>query len=470
MVVRISGAITGGWFMLLAICITLLENKAQAEPIEKSTVRATASQRSDNEPVSIVGCLSSSCHGSRNSESPVWQQAGQIWFDDDPHAKAYTQLLTERSKAIVEKLTQRTFSSSDAVEYRSVLSQRCNSCHASAHDNPEQLLMGADCQVCHGPLKAWGDSHYSSDWHALKEERFFATKRFNTASLASRAQICMSCHVGDLNTPSVAREVNHDLMAAGHPPMHFEFETFLRAYPAHWDRNQDANLFGASVSHKRWQIGQYSQAQARLKLLLARVESVDGKSEVQRAWPELTEYSCYGCHHSLSEPSWRQTRDVLPPFDWDPWSLSGLEYVIPADRVPEFRRSMEALKSVIQTHQPSTDATRIAVIPLLAFIEKELQICVSESSASPEKIKTDLQLLLREQTGRKTWEAGTQWNCAVVAHLEALTQPNRQVMKTPTSISKQILSSFLDGPVSYHPMQLDSLRRDFENLLRKVNP
>ncbi len=40
---------------------------------------------------SISGCMTTACHGANSaSDAPLWQRAGSIWFDQDPHAQAYT--------------------------------------------------------------------------------------------------------------------------------------------------------------------------------------------------------------------------------------------------------------------------------------------------------------------------------------------------------------------------------------------
>jgi hypothetical protein len=47
-------------------------------------------------------------------------------------------------------------------------------------------------------------------------------------------------------------------------------------------------------------------AEAALELLEHRAATADA------AWPEFSEYDCFACHHSLSEPSWRQQAEHRP--------------------------------------------------------------------------------------------------------------------------------------------------------------
>src|SRR5947208_2216032 len=62
-------------------------------------------------------------------------------------------------------------------------------------------------------------------------EQLTALGMTDTKNLFARARLCSGCHIG-----SPQQEVNHDLYAAGHPPLRFE----LASYEAligrkHWD-------------------------------------------------------------------------------------------------------------------------------------------------------------------------------------------------------------------------------------------
>lgn len=373
---------------------------------------------------------------------------------------------------MVENLLHRSFASVNDEAYRAFLDQRCVSCHASQQSLKERLVLGADCQVCHGPTEAWGDHHYSATWRDKKANRFEGTNMLNTENLASRAKICMSCHVGDLKNPSMEREVDHDLMAAGHPPMHFELETFLRAYPVHWDDKQDAALNGPTAARQRWEIGQLVHAQTRLELLSTRSKSVENLEKAGRVWPELTEYGCYGCHHSLIQPSWRQAQGGRAVYDWDPWSLAGLKLAISDDQQPEMDRLIANLKTTTDSVQASTSAssTHSAAEALLQFINERLRSFNSESPRSVDQIRTELKTHLQGKPDHKSWEAATQWYCMMIANVETLSAREGPKGFSPSSISNQIQTDFLNGPVMYHPMNLDSNRANLEDLLRKAQP
>jgi len=464
--------VVGISLILMSSFFVPIARTVESQQPVSSNVSSQRIQTSQEDSTSIASCMTSGCHGSRNAEAPIWQRAGRIWFDDDPHAKAYTHLLTESSLKIAERLLHRTFTSVNDETYRVFLEQRCVSCHASAHGSRDQYLLGADCQVCHGPAKAWGDHHYSAEWRDKKEKRFDGTEMLNTENLASRAKVCTSCHVGNLKPEAVGREVDHDLMAAGHPPMHFELETYLRAYPAHWNSEQDAELFGKTVARERWEIGQLIHAQSRLELLAERAKSAATTEANGRVWPELTEYSCYGCHHSLVGPGWRQARPSRPLYDWDAWTLAGLKYAVPTAHQSELNQLVANLKAITDTQYASSNAsgTQIAAENLLGFVNDRIRLRKSENAPTIDQIKSDLQVLLQEETGDKTWEAATQWYCAMIAHLASLSIDDKPKKNLSSTTTEQIQVDFLNGPVTYHPRNLDSNRAHLQELLRKTQP
>ena len=54
-----------------------------------------------------------------------------------------------------------------------------------------------------------------------------------------QAQVCVGCHVGAPAKDGVpARDLNHDLMAAGHPRLIFELSSYQANMPPHWRHGQ----------------------------------------------------------------------------------------------------------------------------------------------------------------------------------------------------------------------------------------
>lgn len=136
---------------------------------------------------------------------------------------------------------------------------------------------------------------------------------FDLSGPLSRARSCVGCHIG---SSSGDQDVNHDLIAAGHPRLNFEYASYLAAYPRHWREPEGYD------EAKAWAVGQAVVAEAAMKLLEGRARSVaaDGKAP----WPEFSEYACFSCHRELpatigDTPGHDASRPRLP---WATWPLA----------------------------------------------------------------------------------------------------------------------------------------------------
>ncbi len=286
--------------------------------------------------IGMNSCASRGCHGAVDSTDPGGGQvyikdgAYTTWLHYDPHARAYAVLLEPRSVKIAAKL-KGLLDSKPAHE-----AELCLSCHAtvgpSRTKDPDftPLSDGISCEACHGPAEVWQDKHLSPSWRAQAKEEWLkdGTKSFqgmfNLGTPAARARICVDCHVGDR---SRGMDMNHDLIAAGHPRLNFEFATFQAGYPKHW-KEKDAS---AGFEAKSWAIGQVVTAEAVLDLVAARaLASEPGKERKAPApeavWPEFSEYECFACHHDLTNPSPRQKPGhALGKLPWQTWPASMLD-------------------------------------------------------------------------------------------------------------------------------------------------
>jgi hypothetical protein len=119
---------------------------------------------------------------------------------------------------------------------------------------------------------------------------------------ATVVQACVGCHVGAPPAgKEPARDVNHDLLAAGHPPLRFELSSYLAYLPAHWNEAARRRCRGEDFAARAWSIGQAASARAALELLAYRARQARKANPGSRPpWPEFAEYSCAGCHHDLS--------------------------------------------------------------------------------------------------------------------------------------------------------------------------
>jgi len=425
---------------------------------------------------SISGCMTTACHGSNVPDTEIGQRAGKIWFDRDPHAQAYTNLLTNASARIVSRLVNVELKPS-SQEYRDILKAKCVSCHASENAPDTQIAIGADCQVCHGSADAWGSQHYSSEWRALGKSRFDDTKMFNVESLAGRAQVCSSCHIGELNRGGpLDREVDHRLMAAGHPPMHFDFESFSRRYPVHWDTKDEPVGTGSSIGFERWRVGKITSAITKLKLLVARAERATSQSEVKHDWPELTEYSCSSCHHALVQPSWRQSGGVKSIADWDDWNVSQLDSAIRDQSVVELKSQIASLKSQIERIAPDPKSVAISAESLRQWLGRELKQVSSAHENSVEimlpKMRAQVEIFPKFQN----WESAAQWYIATRVLIEGLgmkcsVEPVSLLMDDPFTDENRVWkpgpSKKMNGPSVFQPDRLGNYHNDLLKQLRK---
>src|SRR5262249_41163566 len=160
-------------------------------------------------------------------------------------------------------------------------------------------------ESCHGPALGWLGSHTSKT--ATHEENI-AKGLYDTKNLIQRTQKCLTCHLG-----TQEKFVDHELIAAGHPDLVFELDSFQAVEPIHWDEKQPGNpsqkiqdpLYGV----KMWSVGQAVQLQEAMLRLSRRAKGTNSTASYspKTAWPEYAELDCFACHHSLTAPeeSWR---------------------------------------------------------------------------------------------------------------------------------------------------------------------
>jgi hypothetical protein len=335
--------------------------------------------------VGAGGCAAAACHGeSADSKSrPSSKNAYSLWMVlRDPHSIAYSVLKTDASRRILWLLDGANPPPTEeeqkpwrhAAPHRD---PRCLTCHsilpdASATVSDHLLADGVSCEACHGPAASWLKPHTTAGWLALGPNRYqsidqcaaVATanesksgaapsgRMWNTRDIQSRANVCVRCHVGGPD-----RDVNHDLIAAGHPRLNFEFAAFMANLPKHWDDSlaREALQYTSAQAAPRelwpdqsnwppekradneirlWAAGQLASSRAAAALLDQRAGAAENElptGALHPAWPELSEYDCFACHHDLSAPSWRQElsytagRRKPGELPWGTWHFSRLQ-------------------------------------------------------------------------------------------------------------------------------------------------
>jgi len=305
-----------------------------------------AGSLSGAEPGNYLGspsCATSTCHGSTNSGGPAWTHALSTHRANDPHATAGLLLLDEDSQRIVHRLDRRSQNSSTV--YANVLRTRCLSCHATAtpaecepsnDSDPSELREllgnGVSCESCHGPASGWVDEHLNRSWpNDLGRTR---TGFRETKSVFERADNCVRCHVGSRTADGLVRDVNHDLIAAGHPALRFDLLIYHQNLPIHWDVDEPSERDFDASSIRLREVGRAIGLAAAGKLASER--ATDHLADSKRVpWPELADYDCFACHQQLSTLSYHlpssevqksklHISDGLPV--WNAWySISQLD-------------------------------------------------------------------------------------------------------------------------------------------------
>jgi hypothetical protein len=299
--------------------------------------------------VGSASCAAAVCHGGggprdrRGNEFDTWSSA-------DPHAHAFAVLRLPRSEAMVRHLQWRP-----AHE-----EPRCLRCHVQSGFDPDllgpqfDLESGVSCESCHGAAGRWIDRHYHKEWQqtALADKEMLGL--VDTKTLGGRARQCAVCHVG-----GPGAEVDHDLIAAGHPALRFEFASYLANLPPHWDVAKDRRREApepdidprgwSDFEARAWLIGQAESARAALELVAAR-------GPKPGPWPEFSWYNCFACHHDLSAPDgWRQERALTAPgrvIPWQTWYLALLPRLMTATgKDTPLRDELAGLRTVMESRR-----------------------------------------------------------------------------------------------------------------------
>ena len=287
--------VTGLFVMATAI------SRSQTQPPGRDPGQPTERVEKGLHFLGTSSCSARACHGGlepiQHPGTNILRDEYPKWLLRDKHAQAYQVLFDETSLRIAKHLA------GDGAILPPHKDARCLACHTTSttFQNPTELRLGVSCEACHGPASGWLTEHMTADWRKLTSEQKQTKGMIPTAHVKARAEACAACHVG-----APDKDVNHDLIAAGHPRLNFEFSSYMANLPPHWNARPQA-------AHD-WAIGQVEAAKAALRLLQYRAD-INNK----RPWPEFAEYDCFACHHDLETPSWRQKGDAMRKPGTVPW-------------------------------------------------------------------------------------------------------------------------------------------------------
>jgi hypothetical protein len=384
------------------------------------------------------------------------------WISDDPHSRAYQTLFSDRSVSIERNLAGKGTESKPAPE-----DERCLACHTtprSAAVLQRTRWMdedGVGCESCHGPSRGWLGPHTTSGWRQIDSRREKEAYGFvDTKSLAGRARVCAGCHVGAMSSGDILpRDVNHDLIAAGHPRLDFELSAALDNMPRHWvEKDENAGPTprfdrAADFPARAWVIGQLATALASVQLLGARAKAEEGP------WPEFTEYGCFSCHHDLRDGAWRRqrlARAAPGALSWGTWTMP-----MPRELAKEFIRDpaagrfSESIDDLgVLMASPAPERARVAA----ATRKTELALgrCLEVLASAPfdaRQVETLISVVNRQEAWKRvaSWDEATQRYLALVPLYQALVElaPDRPAAVEPLRRQLDILLQKLKFPPGF---------------------
>lgn len=256
-------------------------------------------------PLGMASCAASACHGNPNAQSLTaapdrncWQSSLTHFLAVDPHRNAFHVLHNDQSKQITAALRKgSTVTIPDAPN-----DPRCLACHTNpslALPEAEKTLRsdGVGCEACHGHAGTWRGAHTS--WTAASREKGIAVTTFRDLnSLSVRAETCAGCHVGSpAGNGYPARDMNHDMIAAGHPELRNDLSALMSRLPRHWyERDRAKSEQPERKPNDGWTaIFGHAKGEAVKSLSQDRKTRTDGRTP----WPELSETKCVDCHRKI---------------------------------------------------------------------------------------------------------------------------------------------------------------------------
>jgi len=410
-------------------------------------------------------CASMGCHNANGLKGDLHSEY-TTWIVYDPHARGYEVLFNNKSRSIVKNLQLE--GNQPAPELPLCLNCHVHKDYELANHHPRFAKEdGVGCESCHGPAGGWVGEHYKPHWAALTPEQKNQQGMWDTRSLTGRVRGCTPCHVG---TPRM--EVNHDLLAAGHPRLAFEFSAYHALLPHHWQDAKDKQA-RPDWDAAAWFVGQTITTQAAVELLAARAGA--------KVWPEFAEYDCYACHHQLQNQNWRQNRDFTArqpgKLPWNDWYLSSLPYRIQPGK-PNAAGLLSQIAKLRGLMENKVAPDSKAVSEQADKVVKALGPWVRQFSApdaryAAEDLAVMIQQLANSGATRKagSWDEAAQTYLAVVAIYQALRDVNGPQARPPDlqdALKKirgnlQFTSDSDSPPVGYTP---DLLLEPYK-LLRK---
>jgi hypothetical protein len=276
-------------------------------------------------------CAAHACHGGGADSDVSWRSAYRVW-KDGKHSSAYGLLTSEAGKRMGKRL---------GIEPREA--QMCLSCHGTTGVTTAATFDaddGVSCELCHGGAKDWLGDHATPGWKGLDRAEKAKRGMRDLSTPAKRVAACVRCHVA-----GEGRDITHEIMAAGHPPLSFDAAKFMHDMPPHWRDAEDKAI-------PTWVEGLKANARAQL-------DHVARAANKKEHWPEFAVFDCYACHHPVYTGSVYERADPLGKPGDLPLDLSSLRVLLRASGDEALARSVHDL--VAKTYRPGDDGRSLAI-------------------------------------------------------------------------------------------------------------
>lgn len=370
-------------------------------------------------------CAASNCHGSpnRHEGEPILHNEHTTWVTADAHSRAYDALLTDRSKSIAHLLSK------GKPETKAHEDARCLACHvtpsaptvgAAATDLVDTIRRdGVGCESCHGPAQDWLAAHTTFGWKDRNDKA--STGFADMRNYSTRAQTCAGCHVGAPADPLKnlpLRDVNHDLIAAGHPRLNWEFSAYAANTPKHW---KTPTSEAGDLDARLWKIGQVASLNAAADLLHDRALRASAN---KAPWPELSEYGCFSCHFGLKPKTdlLHATRDPAVNLGmpaWGSWHVPMVKILAengPGAPPPTVGESLSALRAEMNALNSDTAIVARKADAMKAILSEWLKT-LPENRLSEREVRSLIAALNVKDAKSGQMKVVTGWDSAAQRYL-----------------------------------------------------
>jgi Cytochrome c554 and c-prime len=272
------------------------------------------------ETIGMAGCAATGCHGRTNVrhgtlDADTWHESFALWLDRDPHTRSYAVLTGTLAKQMMKRLHQ----GDPSIPEDATRDLRCLACHTNPslakpiEDASGQLQRiraeGVSCEACHGNAEHWQIAHTNPIPPDQRKNTLAQWQMNDLNDWRVQAATCAGCHVGapeDAKRGIPVRDMNHDMIAAGHPRLEFDFTTYQAKLAKHWqprDRTT-GQKHTADAMLLAWANGQLAVEAAYCELSLDRMAR--GNVAERSPYPEFADWNCSHCHHQLAGAGWRE--------------------------------------------------------------------------------------------------------------------------------------------------------------------